>query len=59
MKRKSIARSKPEPQEIVTERRGRLKVAVPVEPGEVLTERTVQKTKALIRRERIKKALGR
>ena len=42
----------PLPREVVTKRKGRLRVAVPVEEGEPLSERTVRRTISLIRKER-------
>lgn len=42
----------PAPREVVTKRKGRLLVAVPVEEGPPLSERTVRETIARIRKER-------
>lgn len=45
----------PVPRDVVTKQEGRLRVAVPVEDGESLTGRTVQRTVALVRKERAKR----
>ena len=42
----------PIPRDVVTKRKGRLRVAVPVKKGESLPNRVVRRTLSLIRKER-------
>lgn len=42
----------PAPRDVVTRRKGRLQVAIPVEEGESLSDRAVRRTTSLIRKER-------